>query len=108
MNEKQRKADLLAALEDLDEKRAAILRPVVDEVVFMETQLCELRKLPFIKTHPTNPALQKQTEAAKQYAKLNAAYVQNIKVLCSAVNKGALEDEDSPINRWLRGRLGDD
>lgn len=108
MDAKQRKADLLAALKDIDEARAAILAPVVDEVIFQEEQMEALRKMPFIRVNPSNPALQKQTEAARQYSKINAAYLQGIKVLCSALTKGALEDEDSPINRWLKARLGND
>ena len=102
MEENQRKSDLLAALKDIDEAKQEILRPVVDEVVFLEGQLAALRKMPFIKTHPTNPEMQKQTEAARQYVKLHAAYLQAIKVICTAMNKSALEDEDSPINRWLQ------
>lgn len=108
MDEKQRKADLLAALDDIDESRRAVLLPVVDEVIFLETQMAHLRTLPFIRINPADPAMQKQTEAARQYTKLNAAYLQSIKVLCSGLNKGALEDDDSPINRWLKARLGAD
>ena len=108
MDEEKRKADLLAALKEIDESRLAVLTPVVDEVVFLEGQLKALRKLPFIKTHPTNPELQKQTEAARQYVKLHASYLQAIKIICSSLNKGALEDDDSPINRWLKARMGAD
>ena len=108
MDEEKRKADLLAALKDMDESRLAVLTPVIDEVIFLEGQLKELRKMPFIKTHPSNPALQKQTEAARQYVKLHASYLQAVKILCSSLNKGALEDDDSPINRWLKARLGAD
>lgn len=108
MDKDKRKAELLAALKDIDEARATILRPVVEEVIFLEWQMEELRKLPFIKTHPDNPALQKQTEAARQYTKLNAAYLQGVKVLCSGLNKSVLEDDDSPINRWLKKAVGDD
>ena len=108
MDANQRKADLIAALKDIDESRRSVLLPVIDEVVFLEGQLEALRKMPFIKTHPSNPALQKQTEAARQYVKLNASYLQGIKIICSAMNKTALEDDDSPINRWLKARLGGD
>ena len=106
MDENTRKADLLAALNEIDENRAIILRPVVDEIIFLEGQLDALKKLPFIKTHPARPELQKQTEAARQYVKLNASYLQAVKVLCSSMNKGALEDDDSPINRFLQSRFG--
>ena len=108
MDGNKRKADLLTALEDIDASKAELLRPVVDEVIFLEGQLATLRSMPFIKVHPSNPELQKQTEAARQYTKLHASYVQSIKVLCSALNKNALDDDDSPINRWLKERLSDD
>ena len=108
MDANKRKSELLTALQEIDEHRLKILMPVIDEAVFLEGQLEALRQMPFIKTHPSNPALQKQTEAARQYTKLHAAYLQCVKVLCSGLNKGALEDDDSPINRWLKSRLGDE
>ena len=107
MDAKQRKAELEAALKDIDESKATVLQPTIDEVVFLEGQLEALKKMPFLKVHPTNPELQKQTEAARQYIKLHASYLQGIKIICTALSKTALEDEDSPINQWLKTRLDD-
>ena len=48
-----RKAELL---ETIDHNKALI--PLVNEVVFLEGRLEELKKLPFLKIHPKQPDLQ--------------------------------------------------
>ena len=42
-----------------------LIRNLVAECVEIETRLDTLRKLPFIKVHPDDPAKQKTTPAAK-------------------------------------------
>ena len=50
------------------------LLPMVDEILFLEGKLAELKKLPFIKVHPTDQTKQKTTPAAKQYKELLQQY----------------------------------
>ncbi len=95
-----RKQELLNYLCKTEEERM-ILTPLVDEVLFLERNLEELKKLPFIKTHPQNPSLQKATPAAKQYKELLQQYTNCIKILSNAGghdNSG----EDSPLRAWVR------
>ena len=47
-----------------------------------------------VKIHPTNPGLQKATEAGKQYLKLIGSYSLTIKALNSVLTKNAIEEED--------------
>jgi len=77
------------------------LVPMVDEILFLENQLDELKKLPFIRVNPKNQYQQKSTQAQKQYKELLQQYTNMIKVLMRL--SGADEtDEESPLRAWVR------
>jgi len=78
-------------------------RPLVEQIVFLEGQLDELRALPFIRVHPSDPARQKPTPAARQYRELLSQYTACIKVLGKIT--GDSGDEDSPLRAWMTARL---
>lgn len=98
----QRKADLLAIIGNLEEEKQLLAIPLADELLFLEGQLQELKKLPFIKVNPTNPVLQKQTEAARQYTKLSASYLQTIKLLNGLIGKSGGDLDGSALGDWLK------
>ncbi len=97
-----RKDELLKVFEDVDQTKD-IITPMIDDVVFLEQQLEELRKLPFIKVNPKNPAQQKPTPAAKQYKELLQQYNNCIKILTGILRKDAIEEE-SPLRTFLNAR----
>lgn len=74
---------------------------LVDEVVFLEGQLTELKKLPFIRVNPKNPEMQKATPASKQYVSLMAQYNANIRTLAHLSGQTELEEE-SPLRMWAK------
>lgn len=77
--------------------------PLIDEFVFLEHQLTELKKLPFIKLHPDNPEMQKSTPAAKQYKELLQQYTNIIKVLSKSNDES--DSEESPLREWVRNHV---
>lgn len=77
------------------------LVPLVDEILFLENKLTELKKLPFIKIHPTDSTKQKPTPAAKQYKELLQQYTNCIKVL-SRTSGTDDKDEESPLRKWVK------
>jgi hypothetical protein len=77
------------------------LMPLIDEVVFLEGRLEELKKLPFIKVHPKDPTKQKATIAQKQYKELLQQYVNIIRVLIRATGTDE-SDEESPLRKWVK------
>lgn len=77
------------------------LMPLIDEVVFLEGRLEELKKLPFIKVHPKDPTKQKATIAQKQYKELLQQYVNIIRVLIRAIGTDK-SDEESPLRKWVK------
>ena len=101
-----RKQELMKVFEDVENVKD-VITPLIDDVVFLEERLNELRALPFIRVNPKNNADQKATPAAKQYKEFLQQYNNCIKILCSVLTKNAAEDE-SPLRAFLKGRVNDD
>lgn len=97
-----RKEELLKVFEEIEDTKGIIL-PMIDDVVFLEERLTELRKLPFMRVNPKNPAQQKPTAAAKQYKELLQQYNNCVKILTGILRKDAPE-EDSPLREFLNAR----
>lgn len=86
----------------VEKDKLQLISPLIEEVVFVEEQLKELRKMQFIKVHPQKPELQKVTPASKQYKELMQTYNNSLKVLASVLNKDVMEEE-SPLREFLKG-----
>lgn len=97
-----RKDELIHIFDQIDDTKDVIL-PMIDDVVFLEEHLQELRKLPFIRVNPKNPADQKVTVAAKQYKELLQQYNNCIKILTGVLRKDAIEEE-SPLRAFINAR----
>ena len=78
---------------------------LVEEIVFLEEQLKELKKLPFISVNPKNPAQQKATPVSKQYKELLQQYNNSLRLLLRLSGDiGENTEEESPLRRWIRNR----
>lgn len=97
-----RKEELLQVFDQIDDKKGIIM-PMIDDVVFLEDQLQDLRRLPFIRVNPSDPSQQKATPAAKQYKELLQQYNNCIKILTGILRKDAAEEE-SPLRVYLKSR----
>lgn len=90
---------------ELDAGPKAATEQLVDEIIFLEGQLRELRKYPFISVNPKNPAQQKPTPASKQYKELLQQYNNCIKILLGVIGKEA-GGETSPLREYLNSLKG--
>lgn len=83
-----------------------LVNDVVDEVVFLEGKLEELKKLPFIQVHPQDASKQRNTPAAKQYKEFLQQYINCIKVIEAVIYRDKRlegdEAEESPLRKWFR------
>lgn len=77
---------------------------LVDELVFIEEQLVELRKLPFIAINPNNPMMQKATPASKQYKELLQQYNNSLRLLLRMAGDLGESEEESPLRKWVKSR----
>lgn len=79
-------------------------RFLVEEVLFIEARLAELRRLPFLKVDQANPMRQKATPAAKQYKELLQQYNNSLKLLFRISGDDAEAEGESPLRAWLKSR----
>ena len=97
-----RAEELHNIFKDVDEGKRTIVSNLIDEAVFLEERLAELKKYPHIKFHPQNPNLQKITAAGKQYRELLQTYTNIMDKLAKVYGKDEGESE-SPLRAFLKG-----
>ena len=90
-------------LEKIVGKDNELFSQLVDEILFLENQLIQLKQLPFIKVNIKNNMQQKATPAAKQYKEFLQQYTNCIKVLARVTGQDDKE-EDSPLRAWAKAR----
>ena len=95
MAEVSRRKQLDKIFTDVDENERLLIDNLLDEVVYLEERMRELKKMPFISVHPRKPTLQKSTPAAKQYKECSQSYMNALRILCGILNKveSAAQDE---------------
>ena len=101
-----RKAEIYTALNGITKELKAVLSPLIDEVVFIEKNLEDLKKLPFIAVNPANPQQQRYTVAYKQYKELFQQYTGAVKIILGVV-EDKVEGKDSPLQQYFKKRLKD-
>ena len=81
-----------------------LLKPIIDEMVYLEGELDKLRVMPKIKINPKNPEQQKTLPAAKLYKEYLQQYLNAVKLVEKAT--GTTEgEEESPLRKWLNSRV---
>lgn len=88
------------------EESLELVTSVIDDVVFLEERLEELKKLPFIEINPKNPMKQRSTPASKLYKEFLQQYVNCIKMIEYVIYKEKRlegdEVEESPLRKWFK------
>ena len=90
-----RKAQLRGYFENVDEDKRSLAYDTIDEYLFFLDRIAELRKLPFIRTHPKNPARQEITPAAKlvrEYSQAVDAKRKTLLTILYRVESSAADD----------------
>ena len=100
MESGERLESLKAIFKKVDADKAAVISPLLPQVVFMEQRLEELRKVPHIRIHPNNPARQEITAAGKQYKELMQSYLNAVKVLQMTLSRYSVDEKDA-FDEWL-------
>lgn len=95
----QRKNDLKSIFKDIDDNEKQLIDPLLDEVIFLEDRMRELKKLPFLSVHPKKPALQKATAAARQYKECSQSYMNAVRILCSILHRVEASAQDELLKR---------
>lgn len=96
-----RKEELLKLVSKSGDEKVKAER-LIDEIIFLEARLEELKKLPFIKTNPQDPTKQKSTPAARQYKEFLQQYNNSFKLLLKISGDLGDIEEESPLRKWLK------
>lgn len=96
-----RKEKLYQIIDGLGESVQLMGYSLVDKLLFIEQQLLELEKLPFIKVHPDDPTKQKELPARKQYIPLLQQYHLYLKTLLKLVGVDTNEDDLGEFKKYL-------
>lgn len=80
---------------------------LIDEIIFLEERMEELKKLPFIAINPKNPEQQRATPASKQYKEFLQQYNNSLRLLFKlSGDLGGDTEEESPLRAWAKSRGG--
>lgn len=82
-----RRNELNQIFKDIDKTEKKLIDKLLDEIVFLEEQMINLKKLPFIKINPKNQTQQKITPAAKLYKEYSQSYMNAIRILLNTLRK---------------------
>lgn len=97
----ERTDELHNIFKGVDAGKLVIVNRLIDEAVYLEEQLTELKKYPFIKTRVYKGETQtKITSAGKQYREYLQTYTNIIDKLCRTSGKEELE-KDSPLREFM-------
>lgn len=99
-----RKEELLSIVCKTDESNRIKAEQLIDEVIFIEGQLIELKKLPFVLVDKKNSARQKATAASRQYKELLQQYNNSLKLLLKMAGEFGETEETSPLREWAKKR----
>lgn len=94
-----RRDELEDIFKDVDESKKRLVNKLLDEVVFLEERMDELRAMPFIAVHPKNPAMQRTTAAARQYKECSQSYMNAIRILAGILSKVESTAQDELLKR---------
>lgn len=85
---------------DVDESKRKLVAPLIEEAIYLEEQLRELKKYPFLRFNPKNKTQSKITAAGKQYREFLQTYTNIIDKLARVHGKDETE-EASPLRNFL-------
>lgn len=83
-----------------------LVKDIIDQIVFLEDKMTELKKLPFIEVNPKDTSKQRNTPASKMYKEFLQQYINCIKMIEGVIYRDkrieADEVEESPLRKWFR------
>ena len=90
-----RKEQLRSYFANVDEDKRTLAHDTIDEYLFFLDRIAELKKLPFIRVHKSNPARQELTPAAKlvrEYSQAVDAKRKTLLTILYRVESSAADD----------------
>lgn len=82
-----RREELGSIFEVCEDAQKDLIAPLLDEVVFLEERMSELKKMPFIAVHPRNKNIMRTTAASRQYKECMQSYMNAVRILNGILTK---------------------
>ena len=79
--------ELTDIFKNVEEDKRTLVEPLIEDIVELEAEMAELRKLPQIKIDDKDNTRQKKTAAAKQLKEVRQSYYNALRILLSVLNK---------------------
>lgn len=95
----ERKKQLLEIFDNVGTDRKQLAIQLIDEVVFLEEKINEIKKAPFYRKSPSGNI--HPLDNLKVYKELSNQYNMDIKTLGGFLNKQDV-GTDSPLDQWLK------
>lgn len=99
MSAEQRRREYDELFADADEGERRLVDRLIDECVWYEEQMAEIKKLPFIAVHPKKTSIQKMTPAARLYKEYATSYMNAIRILLNILRKVESTAQDELMRR---------
>lgn len=94
-----RRAEYDRIFRAVDEDERALVDKLIDECVWYEQQMRNIKALPFIAVHPKRPELQRTTPAARLYKEYATSYMNAIRILLNTLRKVESTAQDDLLKR---------
>lgn len=95
MTAKNRRDEFAEIFAGVNEQERRLVDRLIDEVVFLEARMDEVRGLPFVSVNPKNKSQQRMTAAAKVYKECTQSYMNAIRILAVILRKEDKSAEDT-------------
>lgn len=99
MAKDDRRKQLEAIFQNVDANERILVDRLIDEVVYLEERMTELRGMEFIRVHPTDKSVMKTTAAAKQYKECSQSYMNAVRILINVLRKVESSAADELLKR---------
>ena len=99
MTGKTRKEELAEIFADVDAGERVLVDRLIDEVIFLEKTMAELKKKPFIQEHPRRPGVIRTTPAAKLYKESSQSYMNAVRILLNILRKTETQAADELMKK---------
>ena len=99
MTGKTRKEELAEIFADVDAGERVLVDRLIDEVIFLEGTMADLKKKPFIQEHPRRPGVIRTTPAAKLYKESSQSYMNAVRILLNILRKTETQAADELMKK---------
>lgn len=94
-----RREELDEIFRDVDDGQKRLVSRLIDEVIYLEGRMADLKAMPFISIHPKYPEHQRSTPAARQYKECSQSYMNAVRILLSILAKVETSAQDELMRR---------